>query len=143
MIKEFKEFIAQGSAFDLAIGVIIGAAFGAVVNSLVDDVIMQAIGAIFGQPNFNAINIHWGHRFDIGSQQYAAVTNKYPGLKNVYDHQIFVGALFTKLVTFFIVAFAAFIVIKAVNRFRRPKEGPTGPTEIELLTDIRDALRTR
>jgi large conductance mechanosensitive channel len=139
VIKEFKEFIARGSAFDLAIGVIIGAAFGAVVNSLVDDVIMQAISAIFGQPNFNSINIHWGHELIGGAQD--SVKGKYPGLKHAYDHQIFVGALLTKIVTFFIVAFAAFIVIKAVNRFRRPLVAPTGPTEIELLTDIRDALR--
>ena len=60
MVKEFKEFIAQGSAFELAVGIILGIAFGAVVTSLVDDVIMQLIGAIFGQPSFNAISIHWG-----------------------------------------------------------------------------------
>ena len=60
MIKEFKEFIAQGSAFELAVGIILGIAFGAVIASLVDDVIMQIIGAIFGQPSFNAITIHWG-----------------------------------------------------------------------------------
>ena len=143
MVKEFKEFIAQGDAFDLAVGIIIGIAFGAVVASLVDDVIMQLIGAIFGQPSFNAINIHWGAK--LSGEAATAVTGKYAGLKDAYEHQIFIGALITKLINFLIVAFVLFILVKIVNKMKRQPEviADVGPTEIDLLTEIRDSLRSR
>jgi len=143
VIKEFKEFIAQGDAFDLAVGIILGIAFGAVVSSLVDDVIMQLVGAIFGQPSFNAINIHWGDK--LTGEAAAAVTSKYAGLKDAYEHQIFIGALITKLITFIIVGLVLFFLVKAVNKMKRPKEVVVvaGPSEIDLLTEIRDSLRTR
>ena len=144
MIKEFKEFIAQGDAFDLAVGIILGIAFGAVVSSLVDDVIMQLIGAIFGQPSFNAINIHWGKNIT-DTVTGAGVIDKYAGLKNAYEHQIFIGALITKLINFIIVGLVLFFLVKGVNKMKRPKEVVVvaGPTEVELLTEIRDSLRTR
>jgi large conductance mechanosensitive channel len=141
VVKEFKEFIAQGDAFDLAVGIILGIAFGAVVASLVDDVIMQLIGAIFGQPSFNAVNIHWGKQLADGS----AVIGKYPGLKRAYEHQIFIGALITKIVNFLIVGLVLFFIVKVVNKIKRQPEvaAVAGPTEVELLTEIRDSLRTR
>ena len=141
MVKEFKEFIAQGSAFELAVGIILGIAFGAVVSSLVDDVIMQLIGAIFGQPSFNAVSIHWGKELADG----AAVFAKYPGLKHAYEHQIFVGALITKIVDFLIVGLVLFFIVKAINKLKRPQEVVVvaDPTEVELLTEIRDSLRAR
>jgi large conductance mechanosensitive channel len=141
VIKEFKEFIAQGSAFELAVGIILGVAFGAVISSLVDDVIMQLIGAIFGQPSFNAISIHWGKELADPS----AVIDKYPGLKHAYENQIFIGALITKIVNFLIVGFALFFIVKAVNKMKRQPEvvAEVGPTEVDLLTEIRDSLRTR
>ena len=153
MIKEFKEFIAKGNAFDLAVGIILGIAFGLVVTALVDDVIMQLVGAIFGQPNFNAINIHWGDNIT-DTVNGAAVIDKYPGLETAYEHQIFIGSLITKIVNFLIVALVLFFLVKAMNKIRRPQEvevvaGSTeievaaGPTEIELLAEIRDALRAR
>ena len=137
MVKEFKEFIANGDAFDLAVGIILGIAFGLVVSSLVDDVIMQLIGAIFGQPSFNAINIHWGDK--LSGEAALAVTGKYPGLKDAYENQIFIGALITKLINFIIVGLVLFFLVKAVNKTKRPKEVTvvSGPTEIELLTEIR------
>ena len=141
MVKEFKEFIAQGSAFELAVGIILGIAFGAVIASLVDDVIMQLIGAIFGQPSFNGISIHWGKELADGT----AVFTKYPGLKHAYEHQIFIGALITKIVNFLIVGLALFFIVKAVNKMKRQPEvvADVGPTEIDLLTEIRDSLRSR
>jgi large conductance mechanosensitive channel len=143
MIKEFKEFIAQGNAFDLAVGIIIGVAFGAVVTSLVDDVVMQLIGAIIGQPSFNAINIHWGDQLD--GDAAAAVLEKYPGLEEAYENQIFIGSLITKIVNFLINALVLFFLVKFMNKIRRPQEVEVvaGPTEIELLAEIRDSLRTR
>jgi large conductance mechanosensitive channel len=143
VLKEFRDFIAQGNALELAIGVIIGIAFGAVVNSLVNDILMQIIGAVVGQPSFDAISIHWGSKL---SDQTAidAVTAKHPGLKSVYEHQIYIGTFITTIINFLIIAFVIFLVVKAVNRMRKPRiveEAPSGPTEVQLLAEIRDALR--
>ena len=120
MIKEFKEFISQGSALDLAIGIILGAAFGAVVSSLVDDVLMQLIGAIVGQPSFDAINIHWGDKL-VGDARVGVLTD-HPGLKEAYEKQIFIGSFITAIINFLIIAFVIFMIVKVVNRMRKPKE---------------------
>jgi large conductance mechanosensitive channel len=115
----------------------LGAAFGAVVTSLVDDVLMQIVGLIFGQPSFNDISIHWGDRID-------APAGGRPGVSKFYENQIFIGSFVTAIINFLIIAFVIFMVVKAVNKVRRPKEvvvvEETGPTEVELLTQIRDAL---
>jgi large conductance mechanosensitive channel len=139
MIKEFKEFIAQGNAFDLAVGVILGIAFGLVVNSLVDDVIMQIIGAIFGKPSFDAVTIHWGDM--IGGP---GTDDKHPAA-TIYENNIFIGTFITRVINFIIIAFVLFLMIKAMNRFRKPQpvEVVAGPTEVELLAEIRDSLRNR
>ena len=146
MLKEFKEFIAQGNALELAIGVIIGAAFGAVVMSLVNDVLMQIIGIIFGQPSFDNVSIHWGSKVEQGAKAYEGLSKAHPGVTDFYENQIFIGSLITRIINFLIIAFIIFLIVKAVNRMRRPKvaaEAPAGPTEVELLAEIRDALRTR
>lgn len=140
MIKEFKEFISQGSALELAIGVILGAAFGAVVTSLVNDVLMQIVGIIFGQPSFSNVSIHWGHQIDPPAAGRAGVTK-------FYENQIFIGSFITAIINFLIIAFVIFMVVKTVNKMRRPQEvvvvEPSGPSEVELLTQIRDALAKR
>ena len=139
MVKEFKEFIAQGNAFELAVGIILGIAFGAVVSSLVDDVIMQLIGAIFGKPSFDAVTIHWGSLIgDIGTDA------DHPAAK-IYENNIFIGSFITKIINFVIVGFVLFFIVKAINKLKRPQEVVVvaGPSEVELLTEIRDSLRTR
>ena len=138
MVKEFKLFISQGNAFDLAVAVIIAIAFGAIVTSLVDDVIMQLIGAIFGKPSFDAVTIHWGDLIgDVGTDA------KHPAAK-IYENNIFIGTFITKIISFLIIAFVLFLLVKAMNKMKRKAdEAPAGPTEIELLTEIRDSLRTR
>jgi large conductance mechanosensitive channel len=138
MIKEFKQFIAQGNVFELAVGIIIGIAFGLVVASFVDDVIMQLIGAIFGKPSFDAVTIHWGDLIgDVGTD------DKHPAAK-IYENNIFIGTFITKVINFIIIAIVLFFLVKAMNKMkRRADEAPAGPTEIELLTEIRDSLRTR
>ena len=142
MIKEFKEFIAQGNAFELAVGVILGVAFGAVVTSLVNDILMQLIGALFGQPSFDAINIHWGDKLE--GDAATAITDKYAGLKEAYENQIFIGSFITKVINFLIIAFVIFLVVKAVNKMKKPKAAEAaGPSEVELLTEIRDSLAKR
>jgi large conductance mechanosensitive channel len=119
MLKEFKEFISKGNLVDLAVAVILGLAFKTVVDSLVADVITPFIAAIFGQPNFSSITIGIG------------------------DSQILSGAFLNAVISFVIVALVLFLVIKAYNRAFPKKGEEVGPTEIELLTQIRDELRTR
>jgi len=122
--------------------VILGAALGAVVTSLVDDVLMQLIGAIFGQPSFDAINIHWGARLE--GDAAIAVTDARPGLKEAYENQLFIGSFLTKVVSLLVVGFVLFLLVKSVNKMRRPKaSAPAGPSEIDLLTEIRDSLAKR
>lgn len=117
MVKEFREFINRGNVVDLAVAVVIGAAFGAVINSFVEDILMQVIAAIFGEPNFGGLT------FELG------------------DAVIRYGAFINAVITFVSIAFGVFLVVKAYNRFQKRAEEETGPTEIDLLTEIRDSLK--
>jgi len=142
MLKEFKEFIAQGNALDMAIGIILGAAFGVVITSLVNDVLMQIVGAIFGQPSFDNISIHWGKLLD--GTKAEAQAKAHPGVEKLYEHQIYIGSFITKVILFLIIAFVIFLVVKAINKAKKAKPAaPAGPSEVELLTEIRDALAKR
>jgi large conductance mechanosensitive channel len=122
-VKEFKDFISRGNVVDLAVAVVIGAAFLAVVNSFVDDILLQIVAAIVGEPNFNSLS------FGLG------------------DASIRYGAFLTVLLNFVIVGFAVFLVVKGINAMhglrKRPEEEVVEAelTEIELLTQIRDSLR--
>ncbi|HWC71806.1 MAG TPA: large conductance mechanosensitive channel protein MscL [Actinomycetota bacterium] len=119
MLKEFKEFAFKGNLIEVAVGLVLALAFTAVVTSLVDDVIMPIVAAIFGKPNFDDIT------FTIG------------------DGVVRIGSFITVLVSFLIVAWVLFLIVKAANRMMPKKDEAAGPTEIELLTEIRDSLRTR
>jgi large conductance mechanosensitive channel len=118
MLKEFKEFISRGNLVELAVAVILGFAFTTVVQALVLGVFAPLIGAIFGRQDLSSLTL------DIGS-----VT-------------IQIGYVLDSLIVFLITALVLFLVIKAYNR-AFPKEEEARPTEIELLTEIRDALRSR
>ena len=118
-VTEFKDFVNRGNLVELAVAFTLTLFFVPVVNSIVDGVIMQLIAGIFGQPNFDSITI------DIG------------------DAELLIGSVITALVTFLIVAFVCFLIVKSYNAMKKPVEEESGPTEIELLTEIRDALRSR
>lgn len=121
MIQEFKDFINKGNVMDLAVAVVLGAAFGAVVTSFVDNILMQIIAAIGGEPNFDNLTI------DLGD-----------------NGQIFYGAFLTQVVSFLAIAFGVFLVVKAYNAFKKDQpEEEAGPTEVDLLTEIRDSLVNR
>lgn len=120
MLKEFKEFAMKGNLIDVAVGLVLALAFTGLVNAFVDGIIMPLIAAIFGKPNFDAIV------WTIGSGKDAT--------------QILVGTFLTAIVNFLVIAWVLFLIVKAANRFRKPAEEPTGPTEVELLTQIRDSL---
>ncbi|WP_369710347.1 large-conductance mechanosensitive channel protein MscL [Leptotrichia sp. HSP-334] len=126
MFKEFKEFISKGNVLDLAVGVIVGGAFGKIVTSLVDDIIMPIIGLIIGGIDFSGLSLKIGE-----------ATVKY-------------GMFIQNIVNFLIIAFSIFLVVKAVNKMRRIKpekeEPPVEPkksNEEILLTEIRDLLKNK
>jgi large conductance mechanosensitive channel len=132
MWQEFKSFAFKGNAFDLAVGVIIGAAFGKIVASIVDDLIMPIIGS-FGSLDFN--NYFFGLSSAVNATTLAAAKDQGPVLAY--------GSFITALVNFLIVAFILFQLVKVSNRMRKaePPAPPPGPTPSEkLLGEIRDAL---
>jgi large conductance mechanosensitive channel len=133
MISEFREFAMRGNVIDLAVGVVIGAAFGRIVTALVDNIIMPPIGLLTGGVDF--ADIVWTLReatVDAAGEEVPAVV-------------IGIGEFVNTLVQFVIVAFAIFLLVKAINRMhRKPKaeEAPAAPPEdIVLLREIRDALK--
>lgn len=122
MVQEFRDFIAKGNMIDIAVGFIMGAAFTALVGALVDTVLMPIVAIPFGEPNFDAI------------------------IWTINGSEILIGSFITALVMFLLVAIAVFFfIVKPYNAYRAKMEPevdeePSGPTEIELLTQIRDSL---
>lgn len=136
MIQEFKEFISRGNVIDLAVAVVLAAAFTPIVNAIVDRVLMPIIGMIFGQPNFDAV----------GTFACVAPVDGAEGIVNTAGElcQGSVGAMITAIISFVLIAAAVFLVVKAYNRMQEPKEeAPAGPSEVELLAEIRDSLRAQ
>ena len=137
MLKEFQEFIAKGNVMDLAVGVIIGAAFGAIVASLTDDVIMPIVGAIFGGLDFTNYFIALSGDVTAGSLDAA----REQGAVLAY------GAFITAIINFLILAWIIFLMVKGVNNLKRRMEEekaaePAKPAaDVELLTEIRDLLK--
>lgn len=135
-ITEFKEFASRGNMVDLAVGVVVGGAFGKIVTSLVNDVIMPPIGLITGGMDFKDMIITLKPAVMKGS------TEMIPAVA------VKIGLFLNALVDFVIVAFAIFMVIKAISALRRkqaeePATPPAPAEDIVLLTEIRDALRSR
>lgn len=141
MFKEFRDFALKGNVLDLAIGVIIGAAFGAIVSSVVDDIFMPIIGLILAGIDFSNLFIALLPPEGVSFTTIAAA--KEAGVATL-NYGLFINAI----VKFTIVAFVLFLVVKAVNRLRRQEAAtpaaPAAPTtEEKLLTEIRDAIKTR
>ena len=131
MMSEFKEFAMRGNVIDLAVGVVIGAAFGKIVTALVDKVIMPPIGLLIGGVDFSKLSIVLKEAtVDAAGQEVPAVVLAY-------------GEFFNALIQFIIIAFAIFLVVKAINRMRKPaEEAPAAPPEdVLLLREIRDSLK--
>ncbi len=140
MLKDFREFIAKGNVLDLAVAVVIGAAFAKIVTSLTDDIIMPVIGKIFGGLDFSS------HFLMLGPVPagYHGSMSDYAALKKAGAPVLGWGAFVTEIVSFLILAFIIFLMIKAANRaMRKGPEAPAGPSEVELLAEIRDELRRR
>ncbi len=136
-LQEFKEFAMKGNVIDMAVGVVIGAAFGKIVSSLVDDIIMPLVGVATGGMNFTDYKLVIQHEVIDGTTQEV--------LKPLVTLNW--GSWIQTVVDFIIIAFCIFVAIKAINRLKRQKEepapeppAPAGPTTEELLTQIRDLL---
>jgi len=140
MLREFREFIAKGNVLDLAVAVIIGAAFAKIVASLTDDIIMPIIGKIFGGLDFSSYFTLLG---PVPADYHGSMTD-YAALKKAGAPVLGWGEFVTQCVSFVILAFIIFLMIKAANKaVRKGPDAPGGPTEVSLLTEIRDQLRKR
>ena len=140
MLQEFKAFIARGNVLDLAVAVIIGTAFGTIVTSLTDDIIMPIIGAATGGVDFSSYFIVLGEV----PAGYTGSPTDYKALKAAGVAMLGVGAFVTAVINFFIIAFVIFLLVRAANRMKPPQApaAPAGPTPSEmLLAEIRDELR--
>lgn len=144
MVQEFKAFISRGNVLDLAVGVIIGAAFGKIVTSLTESVIMPVVGWVTGGVDFTRYFIQLGPV----PADYTGSATDYAALKKAGVPMIGYGDFITQLVNFLIVAWIIFLLVKAVNKVVSKKEEeaaakPAGPSEVELLQEIRDELKKR
>ena len=145
MFKEFIEFAMRGNVVDLAVGIIIGGAFGKIVDSLVKDVIMPPIGLVLGNVDFSNLFVVL--------KDGAKAAGPYESLKAAQDAgavSLNFGVFFNVVISFLIVAFAVFLLIKAINRMKREEasapaaaEPAPTPEEVVLLREIRDSLKNR
>jgi large conductance mechanosensitive channel len=140
MLKEFKEFAMRGNVMDMAVGIIIGAAFGKIITSLVNDVIMPPIGLLMGNADFSDlfVNLTMG-------QSFASVAEAEAAGAPIIKYGIFINTV----LDFVIVAFAIFLLIRSLNKLKRKQEAapppppPAPSAEQKLLTEIRDLLRAQ
>jgi large conductance mechanosensitive channel len=140
MLKEFRAFIAKGNVLDLAVAVIIGAAFAKIVASLTDDIIMPIVGKLFGGLDFSSHFLLLG---PVPADYHGSMTD-YAALKKAGAPVLGWGAFVTEIVSFLILAFIIFLMVRWANKImRKPADAPAGPTEVELLTEIRDELKRR
>ena len=147
MLKEFREFILKGNAFDLAVGVIIGAAFGGIVASLVGDILMPPIGALMGNLNFTDYFVDLTALKAKAFGEPAQVPASYEAAKQTGHAILAYGKFLTALINLLIVGFVIFLLVKQVNRLKRepaaaPKPLET-PEDVRLLREIRDLLASR
>ena len=136
LIKEFKEFAMRGNVLDMAVGIVIGGAFGKIVSSFVEDILMPPIGVLMGGVNFSDLKIVFKQAVMDGEN---VVT---PEVALRYGN--FIQVIFD----FLIIAFAIFMLLKAVNKFNKkkeeaPAEPPAPPADVQLLTEIRDLLQKK
>lgn len=139
MFEEFKKFAMRGNVVDMAVGIVIGAAFGKIVSSFVNDVIMPPIGLLMGNVDFSNLFIN------LGSVDYATMAEATEAGAPIIKYGMFINSI----LDFVIVAFAIFMVIKGMNKMKKAEEetpppAPPEPSdEVKLLTEIRDSLKSQ
>jgi large conductance mechanosensitive channel len=140
MLTEFRAFIAKGNVLDLAVAVIIGAAFAKITTSLTEDVIMPVVGAIFGGLDFSSYFTVLGPV----PEGYHGSMKDYAALKAAGAPVLGWGEFVTVVINFLILAFIIFLMVRWASKLmRKADEAPAGPTEVELLAEIRDELKRR
>jgi len=142
MFREFKEFALRGNVVDMAVGIIIGAAFGSIVTSLVSDIIMPPLGLLLGNIDFS--NLFFVLKAGSTPAPYLSLAAAQEAGAVTLNYGLFIN----RVLSFLIVAFAVFLLVKGMNSLKRkaeekPEEAPKPSEEILLLTDIRDALKKR
>ena len=137
MLEEFKKFAMRGNVVDMAVGIIIGAAFGKIVDSLVRDVIMPPIGLLLGKVDFS--NLFFVLKEGAAAGPYASLDAAQKAGAVTFNY----GAFINTIISFTIVAFAVFLLVRAVNRLKAKEEAAPAPTpeEVMLLREIRDSLK--
>ncbi len=143
MVEEFKKFALRGNVLDMAVGIILGAAFGTLVKSLVEDVLMPPIGLLLGGVDFSDLFLTL-RQGELGPGPYATLAAAKAAGAVTVNYGVFLNAV----LSFFIVAFSVFLLVKAFNRLRAKEEAappppPTPSAEAKLLAEIRDILKTR
>ena len=141
MLKEFKEFAVKGNMLDMAVGIIIGAAFGTVITSLVNDLLMPVISGIIGTPDFSNL-------FLVLRNPTGATFTSVKAARDAGAVVLAYGLFLNAIIAFLIVSFALFMLVKGINRLRRQEEAAPAapeapPAEVQLLSEIRDLLRRR
>ncbi|SFP24701.1 large conductance mechanosensitive channel protein MscL [Qipengyuania nanhaisediminis] len=141
MLKDFKEFIAKGNVMELAVAVIIGGAFATIVKSLTDEIIMPIVGAIFGGADFS----RYFFLLDV-PEGYDGPMDDYAALQEAGAAMIGYGSFITAIINFLILAFIIFLLVRYAKKVmaefeEKEEEAPAGPSEIDLLKEIRDALK--
>ncbi len=124
-LKEFKEFISKGNLVELAVALVLALQFKSVIDAFMNSIVNPLIGAIVGKPNLD---------------NFLTITVR-KGTAN--QSTISIGAVLTQVISLILVGIVLFFIVKAYNKFRNPTNEPPGPTEVDLLTEIRDELRTR
>jgi len=140
VFAEFREFIARGNVLDLAVAVIIGAAFATITTSLTGDMIMPVVGALFGGADFSSYFIMLGPV----PAEYTGSLKDYAALKEAGVPLLGYGQFVTVVINFLILAFVIFLIVHQANKlFKKPEEpaAPAGPSEVDLLVEIRDLLK--
>jgi len=141
VLNEFKEFAIKGNMLDMAVGIIIGAAFGTVVTSFVNDILMPVVASVFGAPDFSDLFVLLKDA-DGGAGAYATLEMAQEAGAVTMNYGLFINAF----ISLMIIAFALFMVVKSFNKMKAQKEAeaeaapPAGPSQEELLTEIRDLL---
>lgn len=147
MFKEFKEFAMKGNMLDMAVGIIIGAAFGTVVKSLVDDLLMPVVSGIFGAPDFSNLFVRLKDATNLPEGVSSAAITSLSEFREAGGVAFAYGNFINAMIAFLLVAVALWVVVRNMNRLKKKQEEapptPAGPTSEELLAEIRDLLKSR
>ncbi len=144
MLKDFKEFAMKGNMLDMAVGIVIGAAFGTVIKSLVSDILMPIISSVFGAPDFSNLFVLLKAPADMEGVNMESIASVREAGGVALGYGLFINAV----IAFILVAFVLWMVVRSMNKLKKkeepaPEPEPAGPSAEDLLTEIRDVLKSQ